>query len=296
MLVIVMLRLVQVPQCPLCLPAWPGLRSGPCSPGQPRSLSEHAPADAQLLWKLALDSMHSPAPARWLIVLLCMPACPSAPAMQGHAVSGHMQTCPCRGQPSRLSERAQADAQLLSMIMLVQDILLDDLAHSSHSNGSGSNGGSNGLVPHQRNLDVKAPTHVVGVVRCPPSVEVCPMAGSPRLGPCMQRQQRPGVLSSTAMLVLLCGPRIWSQRGYCSSVQGGQPSRCDCPPSMEQKDLYWPRSCAHRAAPAQPLCQGAHARCRPPALPAISDVHRLGRQLGPLLCWQHGLLAQGFWY
>ena len=61
----------------------------------------------------------------------------------------------------------QADAQLLSMIMLVQDILLDDLAHSNHENGSG-----NGLVPHRRNLQLNAPTHVVGVVRCPPSVEV----------------------------------------------------------------------------------------------------------------------------
>ena len=28
------------------------------------------------------------------------------------------------------------------------------------------------LVPHRRNLQLKAPTHVVGVVRCPPSVEV----------------------------------------------------------------------------------------------------------------------------
>ena len=64
----------------------------------------------------------------------------------------------------------QADAQLLAMIMLIQDILLDDLAHSqsSHSNGSGGNG----LSPHRRNVALKAPTHVVGVVRCPPSVEV----------------------------------------------------------------------------------------------------------------------------
>ena len=67
----------------------------------------------------------------------------------------------------------QADAQLLSMIMLLQDILLDDLAQSSHSNGHSN--GTTSLNPHQRNdFVVKPPTHVVGVVRCPPSVEVSP--------------------------------------------------------------------------------------------------------------------------
>ena len=47
----------------------------------------------------------------------------------------------------------QADAQLMSTMMLVQDILLDDL--------------KNGERQHNR----RAPTHVVGVVRCAQSVK-----------------------------------------------------------------------------------------------------------------------------
>ena len=61
----------------------------------------------------------------------------------------------------------QADAQLVSMLMLLQDILLDDLNQSSHQNGHG-----NGAAGSWRDVEKKAPTHVVGVVRCPPSVEV----------------------------------------------------------------------------------------------------------------------------
>ena len=55
--------------------------------------------------------------------------------------------------------------------MLLQDILLDDLNQSSQHTGNGNGNGMAGSG--WRDVAKKAPTHVVGVVRCPPSVEVC---------------------------------------------------------------------------------------------------------------------------
>ena len=68
---------------------------------------------------------------------------------------------PCRALICGLDDAMQADAQLLSTIMLVQDILLDDLKNGDR----------------QQTRNRSTPTHVVGVVRCAQSVKACPLPG-----------------------------------------------------------------------------------------------------------------------